>query len=254
MKVDYKKIIDFMLESGKRLAARAGNIADIGITKTDLTEEDLAIERGFKSIIRGFGGRHALYAEEENDLFQTSDNLWVVDPISGTKGFIKGIPNSYSIVISHLVKHKAVFAAVYNPAADELFQAHVGKGAFLNNQPIKVSQGHNTVILRPSLQWKKPEIMEKAKKLLSSCVIENNRDLIALNYCSVACGRSDGIATFTKDAFPEFAGSLIVQEAGGKFTNIKGQSNIDPGDRIFVGANEKFYNELFPLIQQAVYK
>jgi|SRR3989344_921110 len=252
MEIDYNKITDFILVSGKRLAKRTGNIADIGITKTDLTEEDLAVERGFKEIITNFGGNHVLYAEEENDIFQNSDNLWVVDPISGTKGFIEGRPNSYSIVISHLVNHKPVFAAVYNPTSDELFTAYAGNGAFLNNQPIKVSQGYNKVILRPSSAWKKPEVIEKITSLLSVYTIESNWNSIAIQYCTVACGRADGIVTATKDTFPEFAGGFIIQEAGGKFTNIQGQPNINPDDRIFIGGNEKFYNELLPLIQQAV--
>src|SRR3989344_7600704 len=254
MEIDYKKIIDFMLVSGKRLAAKAGNIVDIGITKTDLTEEDLAIERGFKEIIKSFGDNHVLYAEEENEIFQTSKNLWVADPISGTKGFIEGRPNSYSIVISHLARHKPVFAAVYNPTADELFTAYVGEGALLNNKPIKVSEGRNKVMLRPSSAWKRPEVIERIKDSLNNYVIESDWNSIAIQLCDVACGRFDGIVAVTKDTFPVFACGFIIQEAGGNFTNHLGQSNINPTDRIFVGANKAFYNELFPLIQRAASK
>jgi len=93
MAVDYQKVIDFMLVSGKRLVMRAGKIADIGIIKKDLTEEDLAIERGLKEIITSFGSDHALFAEEENDVFQESKNVWAVDPISSTSSFIKGLPH-----------------------------------------------------------------------------------------------------------------------------------------------------------------
>ena len=50
----YKEIIDFMILSGKRITKRAGQIKDIGITKKDLTEEDLRIERGLKRIIKNF--------------------------------------------------------------------------------------------------------------------------------------------------------------------------------------------------------
>jgi fructose-1,6-bisphosphatase/inositol monophosphatase family enzyme len=70
MEIDYKRITDFMLDSGKRILAKAGNIKDIGITKKDLTEEDLAIERGFKEIIQSFGPEHILFAEEENAIFE----------------------------------------------------------------------------------------------------------------------------------------------------------------------------------------
>lgn len=78
-----------MLVSGKRLAGRVGNIADIGITKKYLTEEDLAIERGFKNIINSFGDNHVLYAEEENDVFKNSDNLWWLTQSAAQKVSLK---------------------------------------------------------------------------------------------------------------------------------------------------------------------
>lgn len=250
MEGEYQKIIDFMLVSGKRLATRTGNIKDIGITKTDLTEEDLAIERGFKEIISSFEGEHVLYAEEENDVFKVADSIWVADPISGTANFIQGKPY-YSIVITHLIKHKPVFAAVYHPGVDELFTAYAGKGAFLNNQPIKVSEGNNKIIVPESSLGRMQELglADKARDLLKNYNLEVNQHSMAINYCAVACGRYDGIASFSKDSFPEFAGSLIIQEASGRFTNIEGEDTIKPADRIFIGGNKSLYNELYSLIK-----
>lgn len=252
MNPDYQKILDYILISGKRLAERTGNIADIGITKKYLTEEDLVIERGLREIAQSFGADHVLYAEEENEVFHNSKNLWVVDPISGTQGFIEGRPNGYSIVVSHLVDHKTVFAAVYNPTADELFTAYQGKGAFLNNKPIKVSSGQHRVILRPSTSWDRPEVFEKLTNLLKDHEIESNWNSIALQYCQVACGRADGIITATKDAFPEFAGGFIIQAAGGRFTNISGSDRIQHTDRVFVGGNMEIYNSLFEITKEVL--
>lgn len=77
MKFDtkYQTIIDYILTSGKRLTKKAGKIADIGIMKTDLTVEDLAIERGFKKIIKSFGEDHTIYAEEENQELLDAENV-----------------------------------------------------------------------------------------------------------------------------------------------------------------------------------
>ncbi len=249
--VDYQRLLDFIKDAGERLALRAGNIADIGITKTDLTEEDLAIERGLKEIISSFSKEHVLYAEEENFEFEKSEHVWVVDPISGTANFIKGLPH-YSIVIAHLVQHKAVFAAVYDPSVDELFTAHKDKGAFLNGNPIRTSTDNSRIILRPSSKWQEPEVIKKAEKMLSHYETETNTYSMAVNYCHVACGRFDGIISFTKDSFPEFAGGLIVREAGGKFTNIHGHSDIAPSDRIFMGANTATYDQLLAIAREAV--
>ena len=251
--IDYTKILSFIKDSGKRLKERSGKIADIGITKINLTEEDIRIERGFKEILASFGENHVLYAEEENDLFIDNDNVWVADPISGTKCFIKGEPH-YAIVIAHVLKGKVVFSAVYDPSVDELFTAYIDRGAFLNDVPIKVSQGKNKIILRPSSQWKEPEIIKNAEEALTFYEVENNTYSMAVNYCSVACGRFDGIVSFTKDSFPEFAGGFILQQAGGSFTNIHGNSDIASHDRIFIGGNSKVYSEIFSLIKKLMLK
>lgn len=252
MEEEYQKIIDFMLASGRRLATRTGNIRDIGITKSDLTEEDLAIERGFKEIINTFEGEHVLYAEEEHDVFRAADSIWVADPISGTANFIKGKPY-YSIVITHLVKHRPAFAAVYNPGADEIFTAFAGRGAFLNGQPIRVS-GENANVIVPAFSLGETQELghiDRLKELLKSYSLEINQHSMGINYCAVACGRYDGIVSFSKDSFPEFAGGLMIQEAGGKFTNVEGENTIKPADRIFIGGNKKFYDEIFPKVKQA---
>lgn len=248
---NYQKILDFMIVSGKRLVTRAGKIADIGISKQDLTEEDIAIERGFKEIVSQFGPDHVLYGEEENDMFQSSDNVWTVDPISSTSSFIAGLPH-YSIVIAHLVKGEAVFAAVYDPAVDEMFTAFKNKGAFLNGQPIKTSNSNKNLIFMESAAWKHPQIIATAKDVLKGYGLEKNKFSFAVNYCWTACGRFDGVASFTKDSFPEFAGGFILREAGGQFTNRDGRSDIEASDRIFIGGNKQVYEDIFPKLTEAI--
>jgi myo-inositol-1(or 4)-monophosphatase len=248
MEIEYQKIIDFVLQSGKRLVERAGKIKDIGITKKDVTEEDFAIERGFKEIINGFGPEHVLYAEEENDVFKESNQLWVVDPISGTSTFLKGDPH-YGIVVSHLVNHETVFAAVYDPAVDELFTAYKGKGAFLNGKKIKVAEADAPYLFRVS-QVYPANVMESVGALLIHHDSKTEVGSLAVSYCRVARGIYSGVISFTKDSFPEFAGAFVVKEAGGKFTNLEGQENILPTDRIFVGGNEKAYEVLMETMKR----
>lgn len=249
MPTDYKKVIDFMLLSGERLVERTGKIKDIGITKKDLTEEDLFIERGLKDIIKSFGENHFFYAEEENETLQDCENIWVVDPISGTSNFILGLPY-FSIAVAHLVNSQVVFGAVYNPSTKELFTAEKGKGAFLNSIPIKVSSGFNRIIFRPSSILKGSFEVERVKKALILDNVEKNTYSMALNYCAVASGKTDALVSLTKDAFPEFAGSIIVSEAGGIFTNINGEILIKSTDRIFVGGNKESYDIIFPKIKR----
>lgn len=129
----YKVVTDYILDCGKKLQAKAGKIDDIGVTKQQLTEEDLAIERSLKNIIEREG--HVLYAEEENFDFKEHDNIWVVDPISSTSSFIKGLGH-YAIVASHVHKSEVNFAVVYDPSINELFTARKGGGSFLNGKKL----------------------------------------------------------------------------------------------------------------------
>ena len=247
MEIDYKRITDFMLESGKRIVTRAGNIKDIGITKQDLTEEDLAIERGFKEIIQSFGSEHVLFAEEENSVFEESNQLWVVDPISGTSSFLKGEPH-YGIVVSHVVDHETVFAAVYDPSVDELFTAYKGKGSFLNGTPIHVND-HSPCLFRVS-QVYPANAMERLGALLSPLFeVKTEVGSLAVSYCQVARGKYNGVISMTKDSFPEYAGAFIVKEAGGIFTNSLGEEHFHPTDRFFVGGTTNIHPKLMDIVK-----
>lgn len=251
MTPNYQKILDFMITSGKRLVTKSGKIQDIGIAKMHLTEEDIAIERGFKEIISVFGSNHVLYAEEENTTFPDSESVWVADPISSTATFIAGLPH-YAIVISHLVKGKAVFAAVYDPSVDEMFTAYAGKGSFLNSEKIKIDESKKSILFFPSREWRKPEVTDVIKNSLSDYKIEDVRYSVGIICCEVARGNSGGLILLAKDSFPQFAGGLILREAGGFFTNIKGDSDIKSDDRIFVGGNRDVYGAMFPAVKDCV--
>jgi len=255
MKTDYQKIIDFMVESGKRLVTKSGRIADIGVTKQFLTEEDIRIERGLKEIIESFGDKHILFAEEENDFVSETDDLWVVDPISGTESFIKGT-ELYTIAVAHTHQGILQFAAVYHPAKDDLYTAYLGGGAYLNGQPIRVNDQPEDVKIELRISWRSRAAgwQDKIKPLLSPYEIfqYDYARSIALSYCDLASGKTDGLISNTKDCFPEFAGNLIVREAGGQFTNLAGNPNMNPADRIFVGAkNKKLHEELLRLTREA---
>jgi len=246
MKGLYNHIIKYVVLSGNRLVKKSGSIKDIGITKKDLTVEDLRIERGLKKIINDYDNSHFFCAEEENYNFKNVKNVWMVDPISGTRAFIKGT-HHYGISVAHLIDGKVVFAVVYDPSVKELFTAYLGKGAYLNNKPIKVSKSKNNlrILYYCSSDWKGNISYRKMfNKLSKYKFLYRNANSTAVNYCYVACGRYDGILSLAKDPFPEMAGSLIIREAGGKFVNRKGDEDIKFNDRVFVGGNEFAFSEL----------
>ncbi len=249
MKKVYKEITTFIVSEGKRIAKRAGKIEDIGVKKQFLTEEDLIIERGLKKIIHNYYPKHGFYAEEEHDSFPANEDVWIADPISGTAAFIKNLPG-YAIVISHTRKNEVLFSAVYVPSTNKLFTAFKGKGAFLNGKKISVSNKEEKIVFLISLEWKKPEIVEKILEKTKRFQINQNRYGQSSTLCHVAMGDYDGGINLCKDSFPMFALSLIVQEAGGVFTNLKGDSNIHFNDRVFISGNKTVYKKLFEITRE----
>jgi myo-inositol-1(or 4)-monophosphatase len=157
------------------------------------------------------------------------------------------LPN-YGIVIAYTKNKIVQFAAAYDPSVDELFTAYIGKGAFLNGKKISVSKGDKKMIFNLSSAWKNQKRADELLTILSNFDLFRVRSSFAISLCHVACGRYDGIISLCKDSFPIFAGSLMIQEAGGVLTNERGDSIIDPIDRVFIGGNKQTYEKLLSLI------
>jgi len=248
----YKKIIEQIVSSGKRIREKSGKIQDIGVTKKNLTEEDIRIERELKQVIKEFNPKHEFYSEEENENFLEAEDVWVADPISGTHVFIDGLPH-YGIVVAHLHNHEVQFAAVYDPSMNDLYTAYRNKGAYLNNQKIFIKETDSEkprIIFNLSLGWKDTASAKKLFGELSDFELYRVLGSHAVNDSLVACGKYNGVVCLAKDSFPYFASSLMIKEAGGIFTNINGEENIKPSDRIFIGGDKKTYQKLKMIVER----
>jgi len=238
----YSQVTNYLVASGRQILELAGNVKDIGILKDNLTVEDLRIERGLSALITNAFPEHKIYAEEEHTNFQNGDDVWVIDPISGTRAFIAGLPH-YALVASHLHKGVVQFACVYDPSVNELFTARRGQGALLNGMPIHVSSGLKRIVLNTATSVYDSVEAVKWRTTTQRYKPYRNTNSFAVNYCWVAAGRFDGVVAVTKDSFAEFAGALIIAESGGKLTNTSGDE-IVAADTSFVGGNVVMYSEL----------
>lgn len=244
----YREIIDYMRGAGKRLASNAGSTRDIGVTKQYLTDEDIRIERDLKNLIDRLGPDHSVFAEEENDDFRGTSNVWAIDPISSTKNYIEGLPH-YAIVVTHLLHGEAQFAAVYDPSSEELFTAQRNRGAYVNDSKLTMPEDlSGPILFRISHQWKDGDRARTIQESLEQYELQTNTDSMAINYCALAQGKVAGFVCLAKDSFPNFAGTLIVNEAGGIAANEYGNTDIDPSDRIFVAASRTRFSELLGVI------
>ena len=194
-----------------------------------VTEADHASEKAILSVIKRDFPDHQILAEESGALSQNSEFKWVIDPIDGTVNFAQGIPlNCVSIGIEH--KGVIVMAAVYNPHLNEFFFAEKGKGATLNDKPIRVSQ--KSVTLHSCLVTGFPYTyinepngpLEVFERFVRKGVPVRRLGSAAIDLCWVACGRFDGFFEQKLEPWDSAAGFLIVEEAGGRVTDFKGDA------------------------------
>lgn len=247
----YSKITEKIVELGDVIAPIAGTVLDIGQKKSWLTEWDIKIEGELTSLIKTFPGEHSIFAEEISNNYAEAENVWVIDPISNTFNFIYGLPH-YAIVLSHVYKGEVVFAVVYDPSVKELFTAEKGKGAFLNGLPIKVSNRTEglSVLVGPHLTPKgdyREETLRILAKVSTAGTVRTFGSL-GVHYAYVACGRVDAAISKNKDTFPEFAGKLLIEEAGGRFTDISG-GPLEVSTCGVIASNGKCHNVFFELLK-----
>jgi myo-inositol-1(or 4)-monophosphatase len=145
--------------------------------------------------------------------------VWIIDPIDGTKYFMRGVPQ-YAISVALVESHQPVVAAVYNPATDELFSAVRGMGAWLNGQPIHVTPARDG---RPLILVNPPALERGVFRAIEAAAECRPMGSIAYTLALVSAGRAD--ATLNLDGLNEWdvaGGVLLIEEAGGTVMDRNG--------------------------------
>ncbi len=213
-----------------------------------VTEADHEAERMIFEVIRQTYPDHHLLSEESGEFIMDSTYKWIIDPIDGTVNFANGIPICcVSIGLEH--EGKMIMGAVYNPIFNEFFFAERGKGATLNDQPIKVSNQQQVAksILVTGFPYSfldnENGPLEIFDQFIRAGVPVRRLGSAAIDLCWVAAGRFDGFYEHKLNAWDSAAGFLMVEEANGKVTDFKGDpySPYQPG---IVATNGFIHNEL----------
>jgi myo-inositol-1(or 4)-monophosphatase len=179
--------------------------------------------------------------------------VWIVDPLDGTTNFLHGIPH-FAVSIALQREGALIAGLVYNPANDDLFLAEKGKGAYLNDQRIRVAARKklNESVIACGL----PHIGRGDFKIAGAELaaiqpqVAGLRRLgaAALDLAWVAAGRFDGFWERNLSSWDMAAGMVLVREAGGFVTDISG------GDKIFetrdiIAGNEYVHRELVKILK-----
>ena len=186
-----------------------------------VTSVDEEVQRFLIQELQNLLPGSCIIGEEQENEALTAAPTWVIDPLDGTTNFIHNYRFS-AISVALLENGEPVIGIVYQPYTQELFRAEKGKGAYLNDQPIHVS---NTPINHALVGFgTSPYNVELAEKSMKAALyfLQNAADVrrcgsAALDLAYVAAGRQDIYFELILRPWDYAAGSLLVQEAGGCF-------------------------------------
>jgi len=218
-----------------------------------VTEVDYAISSKLKEALSALYPEIGLMSEEGEKLL--SDPCWILDPIDGTTNLVYDYRQS-SISLALYQGGRVVFGIVYNPFTDETFTAELGKGAFLNGNQVQVSAREQKESLvefgAGSTHKEDADFNFKLACDIFKEVVDLRRICsTALDLCYIAAGRIDGYFEKILKPWDIAAGSLILQEAGGKITDWAG-GNIRFSEATSVTASNSVIHEfLLKKIEQA---
>jgi len=180
-------------------------------------------------------------------------HTWIVDPLDGTSNFLHGIPQ-FAISVALRREGTVVAGVVYNPANDELFTAERGKGAFLNDQRVRVAERRRLIDAvvacglphhgRGDLELFRHEFTAVQDKVAGL----RRFGAATLDLAWVAAGRFDAFWERDLSPWDMAAGLLLVREAGGFITDLDGGDAMLTKGHILAG-NETMHRELLRLLR-----
>lgn len=191
------------------------------VTKADIEADEMIIKE-----IQSKYPDHSILSEEKGEVGPKSDYLWIIDPLDGTNNFSRGIP-IFSTAIALAYKKEPILSVVYNPITNTLFNAEKGKGAYWNGEKIKVSEENQVEKLLICFGRGKESNDRQAMKEAVTNVYSKVRSVrllmsASLELAYVASGRVDAFAVLGLHSWDFIGGLLLVEEAGGKVTNLDG--------------------------------
>jgi myo-inositol-1(or 4)-monophosphatase len=220
-------------EAGSLLAERFGRVLRV-TNKSELdlvTESDLASERLIIDRIKTYHPRHAILAEESGASSPASPEAqsewrWIIDPLDGTTNYAHGYP-CFCVSIGLERRGRMELGVIYDPMRDEMFSAERGEGASLNGRRISVSPTNNLTgaLLCTGFPYDVRERNEFARhfaNFIMNAQAVRRDGAAALDLAYVACGRFDGFWEEGLKPWDVAAGSLLVEEAGGRVSNFVG--------------------------------
>ena len=194
--------------------------------KSPVTQADVETEEVIRGIIGQRFPAHGFYGEETGQSALDAEYLWLVDPIDGTKAFVREYP-FFSTQIALMHRGRLIVGVSSAPVYGELAYAEIGRGAWLDEQPLKVSDiaaiesgaisTGNLKTLASGPRWQRfGQLVARAQR------IRGYGDF--LHYHLLAAGKIDVVIESDVNILDIAALAVIVEAAGGRFTDLEGRA------------------------------
>jgi histidinol-phosphatase len=193
--------------------------------KSPVTQADIETEKVIREIIGRRFPDHGFYGEETGQSALDAEYLWLVDPIDGTKAFVREYP-FFSTQIALMHRGRLIVGVSSAPVYGEIAYAQIGVGAWLNDRPIQAStidtieaaalSAGNLRTLAAGPQWARyGQLVARVNR------IRGYGDF--LHYHLLAAGKIDAVVESDVNILDIAALAVVVEAAGGKFTDLSGQ-------------------------------
>ncbi|MEA2107364.1 MAG: inositol monophosphatase family protein [Bacteroidota bacterium] len=223
------------------------------VTYVDKTSEQKLVE-GLNVILPEAG----YIVEEQTTTTQGETYNWIIDPLDGTTNFIHGI-TPFAISIALKEKDEIILGVVYEFGLDECFYAWKGSPAYLNGKEINVSKKKhiNDSLIATGFPYydydRLNPFLESLEYFMRNTHGVRRLGSAATDLVYVACGRFEAFYEYSLSSWDVAAGTFIVQQAGGKVSDFKGENNYIFGKEI-VAANNSVFDNFLAIVKQYMNK
>lgn len=214
-----------------------------------VTEADAAVEKYLLEKIQAEFPDHSINAEESGEQSRSSDHKWYIDPIDGTLNYAHGVP-IFAVSVAYAYKDDLQIGVICNPAMAETYWAAKGQGAYLNGEPILVSEVdlfRDSLLITGFRQF----LIDTPRSNINNFIrlsreVQTIRRLgsAALDLAYVACGRAESFWEIELNPWDVAAGILIVREAGGIVDSLYGDSELLTGKVDILCANPHIFPQM----------
>jgi len=211
----------------RRRLGRSGTV-EMKSDDTPVTAADRDSERLIRKMLDGVVPGAGFLAEENEEVAGVAETQWIIDPLDGTKKFVRALP-FFGPCVALEREGTIVLGVMHLPAMGETLWAERGRGAFRNGDPIRVSAQARPerayVVYSSEVEFYRRGWAQSLQQLILG-TYHHPGFLDLYSYASLACGRVDAVIDVGDSPWDIAAAQVIVEEAGGRLTDFIGASTV----------------------------